>query len=638
MATSKAKKTSSKTSKVEHKETYQFGAETGKILQLMIHSLYTNKDIFLRELISNASDALDKLRYEAITKPDLVANNQTLKIKISTNEKQRTLTISDNGIGMNKQDLKDNLGTIARSGTQSFLESLSGDSKRDIQLIGQFGVGFYSSFMVAKEVEVISRKAGEDHSWHWQSQADGEYTIEAAKENRSEQGTEIILHINEGLDEFLDKHRIDHIVKTYSDHISFPVEFTDSEGNTKVINEGSALWAKPKSEITEEQYNEFYKHIAHAADKPWLILHNKAEGIVSYTNLLFIPTFKPFDLFHPDRETRLRLYVKKVFITDKNTDLIPKNLRFVRGVVDSEDLPLNISRETLQHNSVIHKIKGSITKKILGEFKKKAENDPESYAKFWENFGSTLKEGLCEGLDANRELLFEVCRFKTTKSGDKLISLDEYVKNMPEDHKFIYFLTGNNGESLEKNPQLEGFIRNNIEVLLLSDHVDDFWTTNNHQYKDIEFKSVTRTGIKLDGKSDDIKEKNTENKSNDYKKLIAFIKEVLGNRVRDVVESQRLSDSPVCLTIPEGGMDMRLERFLIEQKQLNGATPKILEINTNNKIIEYIGKQISHDKTTANELVELLYDQACLIEGEPIKDSGSFARRMNNLIEQVIKG
>lgn len=481
-------------------ETHEFGAETGKILQLMIHSLYAHKDIFLRELISNASDACDKLRYESITNTNLKADDE-LKISIVANEKAKTLRISDNGIGMNKQDLIDNLGTIASSGTQKFLESMTGDAKSDVKLIGQFGVGFYSSFMVANEVEVISRKAGEKEAYKWTSKADGKYTIEEV-ESDFVAGTEITLFLKEDAQDFLDKHRVQHVIRTYSDHISFPVEFTDSEGETSIINKGSALWTLPKSEISEEQYNEFYKHVAHLGDKPWMVLHNKAEGNLQYTNLLFIPSSKPFDLFHPDRETRVKLYVKRVFISEQNNKLVPEYLRFLRGVVDSEDLPLNISRETLQHNNVIHKIRNSIIKKTLGELKKKAEKEPEDFVKFWNNFGAIIKEGLCEGVDANRELLLEVCHFRTTKSDDKLVGLDTYIANMKKDQGKIFYLSADSIEAAKNSPQLEGFLKKGIEVLLLTDSVDDFWVNVNHEYKGNEIVSITRAGLDLEGEEE----------------------------------------------------------------------------------------------------------------------------------------
>lgn len=609
------------------KEQHDFGAETGKILKLMIHSLYAHKDIFIRELISNASDALDKRRYESITNESL-RSEDAAKITIRADEKERVLVITDNGIGMNKQDLVDNLGTIASSGTQRFLEQATGDNKKDIQLIGQFGVGFYSAFMVADEVTVISRKAGEEKAWQWHSDAESGYTIEEAK-GEAPVGTSITLHLKKDADEFIDKHRIGHVVRTYSDHISYPIELTDSEGKLEILNEGNALWTKAKSEISDEQYKEFYKHVAHAGDDPWMILHNKVEGNLSYTNLLFIPTRKPFDLFHPDRATRVKLYVKRVFISESNNQLVPQYMRFLRGIVDSEDLPLNISRETLQHNNMVHKISGSITKKVLSELKKKSEKEPEEFAKFWNTFGEILKEGLCEGADANRETLLEVCHFKTNKSGDNIINLDKYIENMKDGQNEIYYILGDNMDSVKNSPQLEGFNKRGLEVIFLTDTVDDFWTTVNHEYKGKELISVTRAGLDFETGDD---EKKSEDKKTDIdtEKLTSFIKETLGAKVISVVVSKKLEDSPACLTVQEGGMDIRMERFLIAQKQLLAPSPKIFEINVKHPIIKYIAGHVGSDD--AKELSELLFDQAAIVEGEPVADPGAFVKRFNKFV------
>lgn len=618
--------------KKTNKENHQFGAETGKILQLMIHSLYAHKDIFLRELISNASDACDKLRYETLAGKIKSDEQSELKISIKADEEAKTLTISDNGIGMNKQDMIDNLGTIASSGTQKFLEAATGDAKKDISLIGQFGVGFYSAFMVADSVKVISKKAGEDKGWIWESKADGNYSIEESKE-QVEQGTQIILSLKDESTEFADKHRIKHIVRTYSDHISFPVEFTDNEGNSDIINEGGALWTKPKSKIKKEQYNEFYKHVAHAADEPWMVLHNKTEGAIEYTNLLFIPSRKPFDIFHPDRMTRVKLYVKRVFISEENNSVIPQYMRFLRGVVDSQDLPLNISRETLQHNNVIHKIKNSIVKKTISELKKKADKEPEEFAKFWENFGAIIKEGLCEGIDANRESLLEICHFNSLNSGEKLLSFDKYIENMQEGQDKIYYLAADSIEAAKNSPQLEGFKKKGIDVILLTDPVDDFWVNVNHEYKGKEIVSITRSGIDLDDESKADK-KATKKENKDAEAIIASFKKVLGNKILDAVESKKLADSPVCLTSQEGGMDMRMERFLVSQKQLAATTPKILEVNVSHPIVKYIGQNPDSDKS--NDLIELLFDEARIIEGEVISDTGSFSKRFNSFIEKAL--
>ena len=631
-------------------ETRKFDAEIGKVLKLMINSLYTNKDIFLRELISNASDACDKLRYNALTNGDLLSEDTELKIKLFIDKEARTLTIADNGIGMNHDELIDNLGTIARSGTQQFLESMTGDSKKDAQLIGQFGVGFYSSFMVADKVTVISRKAGEDKSWVWTSNGEGEFTIEE-NEKDAPRGTFIQLHLREGEDAFIDKHHLKYIVTTYSDHISVPIVYINEELENKEVlfNSASALWTKPKSDISDEEYQQFYKNVAHSNDEPWAILHNKVEGTIEYTNLLFIPSSRPFDLFHPDRKTSVKLYVKRVFITEENTNLIPSYLRFVKGVVDSEDLPLNISRETLQHNALLEKIKKSLVKKILSELKKKSNKDKAAYETFWDNFGAVFKEGLCESLE-NKEKMLELCRFNSTKFPDQLVSLDEYISRMPEDQKHIYFLTGDSVESVQNSPQLEGFIKRDVEVLLMTDTVDDFWVNVVNEFKEKEFKSVTSAGIDLDNtaeekaSNDDADdEENTDKpevakEETDTDKLLTYIKTVLGGVIADAKISQKLTDSPVCLAVKEGGMDIRMERFLLDQKQLAAASAKILEVNAEHPVIATLVEDFKKDG--ANESVDdtifLLFDQACIVEGQSIADPGAFSKRLNAVLGRAL--
>lgn len=630
-ATSAKKNTSQKT-------THQFGAQVDKILKLMIHSLYQHEEIFLRELISNASDACDKLRYESLTNPKLEGQDKNLSIHIKPDEKARTLTITDNGIGMNEEDLINNLGTIASSGTQRFLDTMTGDNKKDIQLIGQFGVGFYSAFMVSDEITVISRKAGEKESWQWQSKGDGSYTIEPAAEGLAEHGTQITLHLREDKEEFADKHRITHVIRTYSDHISFPVELEDSEGKKETINKAAALWTRHKSDITDEQYHEFYHHVAHAADEPWMTLHNKAEGTIEYTNLLYIPTRAPFDLYHPERKTRVKLYVKRVFITDEGVDLIPSYLRFLRGVVDSQDLPLNISRETLQHNAVVKRIKNSIVKRVLGELKKKAVDEPKAFNDFWNNFGAVLKEGLCEPIDVNKENLLEVCQFHSTAS-DQPTTLTDYISRMKDKQEHIFYLLGDNIESLRHSPQLEGFKERGIEVLLLSDSVDDFWVNVVNDYQGKELRSVTRAGIDLDGiaeaknvkgKDEKKPKKPTKKEEKQREETLKFFKETLGNRVHDVVFTDKLTDTPSCLAAAEHGMDIRMERFMLEQKQLKAGASKILEINPDHSLVKYAGTH--QNEAQAKELVELLLDQACVLEGEPVADPSAFVKRLNKFV------
>lgn len=613
-------------------EVKKFDTEVGKILQLMIHSLYTNKEICIRELISNASDACDKLRYLSQSDSKLIEGDPEFKIWVSIDKDNRLVKIRDNGIGMNKEDLIENLGTIARSGTQNFIEQLSGDAKKDNMLIGQFGVGFYSSYMTSDKVEVISKKAGEKSAYKWESAGDGEYSV-ADFEGDAPRGTEITLHIKEGEDTFLDHFRLKNIIKNYSDHIAIPIYFIDAETkNEAKLNSSSALWSRPKSEITEEQYKEFYKNVAFAPDDPWLTMHNRNEGMVEFTNLLFIPTNKTFDLFHPDRKRRVKLYIKRVFISDENIDIIPQYLRFIRGVVDSEDLPLNISRETLQHNSTLEKIKASITKKCLSELTKKQKDNREDYENFWNNFGAVLKEGLCEAT-VDHEKILDTCLFRSALNG-KNITLAEYIENLKPDQKEIYYLSGEDAEKLKNSPQIEGFLASGIDVLLFTDSVDDFWVQNISKYKDHEIKSVTRSDIDLESKDNDKKE---EKKSDFHEELLKFFKETLGDLIKEVKLSKKLTSSPSCLAIEEGSMDIRMERYLVEQKQLPQVSAKILELNPNHDIIKKIESSLGN-KDLHNDnvnLVNLLYDQACIIEGEPIRDPSSFCKQVNDFIERV---
>lgn len=618
---------------------FSFDVEVGKILNLMINSLYANKDVALRELVSNASDACDKLRYLATQKPNLLS--EELKINITTNKSQNLLVISDNGIGMNKQDLINNLGTIARSGTENFLQNIAKSTNNDekLQLIGQFGVGFYASFMIANKVEVLSRKAEESELWLWQSEGNNSFSIDLAENNLfdSTSGTKIILHLKEEAKEFLDRFHIKHIIQTYSDHINFPICFipenTTDGATIETLNSASALWKKPSKEITQEQYQNFYKHISHLPGEPFLTLHNTVEGTLSYTNLLFIPGSKPFDLFHPDRKTSLKLYVKKVFISE-NLNLVPAYLRFLKGLVDSDDLPLNISRETLQHNAVLDKIKKSLISKVLSELKKVANNTPEKYQEFWQNFGAVLKEGLCEPSEF-REKILETCLFYTSKSTTTPVALATYLGRMPENQKQIFFLTGENIAKIQSSPQLEIFQKKDIEVLFLTDAVDEFWVTVATTYQEKEFQSINRTDINLDEikneTTQDQKESNTSAPEN-QQQLLDFFKNCLQDKVKEVRVSKKLTNSPVCLAVDAYGMDIRLERFLLEQKQLNSASAKILEINLNNKIIQKIANNFQQNPTEASDTVKTLFDLACVVEDEPLKDAYDFSQRIQSLL------
>lgn len=610
-------------------ESHVFSAEISKVLQLMIHSLYTNKDIFLRELISNASDACDKLRYEASQQDGLMEGGEALKITMSADEKAKTITIADTGIGMNREDLIANLGTIARSGTQEFFNALTGDSQKDVGLIGQFGVGFYSSFMIADRVIVRSRKAGDTQSWRWESDGLGSFTVVECDDHP--RGTSITLHIKNEAKEYLDRFKLKFIAQTYSDHISFPIELIGEDGEIEPINEASAIWTRAKSDITDEQYQAFYRHVSHSPDKPYLTLHTKAEGTIEYTSLLFIPSMKPFDLYHPERRRRVKLYVKRVYITDEGVDLVPAYLRFLRGVIDSPDLPLNISRETLQANPALRKIREGVTKKVLADLSKQAKKDEAAYHEFWMNFGPVLKEGLCES-DAPRDKIMDVCRFASTH-GDALVSLEDYIGRMKEGQEAIYFLNADSLENARRSPQLEGFSKHGIEVLLLTDHVDDFWIGLNPKFKDKPLRSVLRSGADLEsfGKKDDAKPESekTEN-TNQTEALIVKLKAIYGDQVRDVRTTAKLEESPVCLAVGEGDMDPRMERFLMEHKQLPKGMPKILEINPTHPIIASMAAKL--ESAAFEDRAWLLLDQARLQEGEPIPDAAAFARRMNAVL------
>lgn len=617
-------------------EKKKFDAEVGKILNLMIHSLYSNKEIFMRELISNASDACDKLRYLAQSNSNLVAGDSNFKITVKVDKDKGQVIIRDNGIGMNKEDLIENLGTIARSGTANFLKNLSGDSKKDNMLIGQFGVGFYSSFMVADKVLVTSRKAGEDKIYVWESEGEGEYIV-ADSDREFTRGTEIALHIKKEEDSFLDHFRLKHIVKSYSDHIAVPIYFFDEDDNNEIqLNSASALWTRPKSEITEEQYKEFYKSLSYAVDNPWITMHNKNEGAIEFTNLLFIPSSKTYDLFHPDRKRRVKLYIKRIFISDENIDLIPSYLRFLRGVVDSEDLPLNISRESLQHNNVLEKIKNAITKRVLSELKKKKEESPEEYNNFWANFGGALKEGLCEAT-TDHEKLLEVCIFRSALH-NKMISLDEYIQGFKDGQNTIYYLSGDNPDKLLSSPQIEGLLSKNIDVLLFTDTVDDFWVNVNSEYKNYAIKSATRSDIDIEKATspDDEKEKDDKKTDDEYKSLTDYFKKILGDVVKEVKISKKLTSSPACLAVSDAAMDIRMERFLIEQKQISVASAKNLELNPKNKIIEKIFNDLQAGNENNEELVKLIFDQACILEGELVAEPSAFSRRLNDIVQKAI--
>ncbi|NRB32455.1 MAG: molecular chaperone HtpG [Rhizobiaceae bacterium] len=631
------------------KETFSFQTEVGQLLDIVAGSLYSNREIFLRELVSNASDACDKLRYEGLTNAGLLDGNSDFRIAIEVNSKANTLSISDNGIGMNHQDLLDTLGTIARSGTSSFLENLKQNQANDkdgengentaLGLIGQFGVGFYSSFMVADKVDVLTRKAGEAEAFLWSSDGKGEFSIEPAE--RDQRGTTVTLHLKKDAKEFMEDARIRHIIKTYSDHIGFPVMLGED-----ALNEASALWTRPAKDISEEQYTEFYHHTAHAYDQPWLTLHNKVEGIVSYTNLLYVPSTPPFDLYEPERKSHVKLYVNRVFITEEAKGLLPAWLRFLRGVVDSEDLSLNVSREMLQTDPKLAKISSGLTKKVISELKKKATKAADEYSEFWKNFGAVVKEGLVE--DASlRDKLIDICRFTSTQ-GDDLISLADYVERMAEGQEAIFYIAGDDAAKIARSPHLEGFRAKGVEVLLLSDPVDEFWLQHMPEFDGKPFKSITRGAADLDaiksgdgdGDSDKSEDKKDEPEAAALDGLIAAIKLELGEIVKDVRPSKRLTDSPVCLIADEGDMDVNLERLLQRHGQLNSMMPRILEINPGHAIIKKLAERASGDGAASDDLLKdashLLLDQARIADGEAPTDPAEFSRRLTSVMQSAL--
>ncbi|HYD17899.1 MAG TPA: molecular chaperone HtpG, partial [Patescibacteria group bacterium] len=595
-------------------EQREFQAEVSRLLDIVANALYTQREIFLRELISNASDACDRLRYDAIAKPELTKDNPEFRINVSFDADARTVTVTDNGIGMTKDDLIKNLGTIAHSGTRELVKNLDGDKKNDMSLIGQFGVGFYSCFMVADRVQVTSRRAGESLAHVWVSDGRGSYTIdEALKDTR---GTEIVLHIKDDASEFLLEERLKAVIKKYSDHINFPIYMGPGEKAVQV-NSGAALWMRPKADITQDQYKEFYRSVSDTLqiDEPWMTLHWRAEGAYEYNNLLFIPAMKPFDLYDPKRHHGVKLYVRRVFITDGVETLIPPFLRFVKGVVDSEDLPLNISRELLQSNPVVAKMSGAITRKILTELEEKAKADIKEYENFWSLFGPVVKEGLYDA-HAYRDQLCRVARFYSSKA-EGLVSLDEYIERMQEGQDQIYYLSGPTLDAARNSPQLEAFRAKDVEVLFMTDTIDEFWLPIQAEYKQKKFKSITRGKSdlsKIKGKEDD--KPKDEAAKGETEKLVARLKDVLKGEVKDVMVSDRLVDSPVCLVAPENSVDMHMNRVLKKSQGYDERMQPILEINEDHPVIAKLRGMVAND--TQGELVSetafLLLDQARIVE------------------------
>ncbi len=619
----------------------KFEADTGKILDIVINSLYSEREIFVRELISNASDAIDKKKYLALTNKSINDTSDPFEIKIEVNSKENTIKISDNGIGMDEEDLVNSLGTIARSGTKAFLEQFNkskDDKKEDVNLIGQFGVGFYASFMVADKVEVLSKKAGTDKSWKWISDGKSGYNIEKGEKTNS--GTELILYLKKDAKEFLEGTRIQFVVRKYSDHISYPVkmlEVSKKDAKEETINEASALWTRAPKDIKEKQYEDFFSHIGAGFGKPLLTMHNNTEGTVSYTNLLCIPSSKPFDLFNPDRKSSLKLYINRVFITDKCDNLIPAYLRFVKGIVDTQDIDLNVSREMLQNNPAVAKISKSLVGKILRELKKIAEKDKAKYIQFWNEFGQVLKEGLYEDLE-RKDTLLELARFSNNENDD-FISLEDYVNAMDKNQKDIYYIAADTKSQALSSPHLEGFKSKGIKVLVMADPIDQFWLSMAGQFKEKNFVSITQGEIDLDNiKSDKKDPKNKDTKKDDVDKrftnLIAHLKASLGQNVKDIRLTSKLTDSPACLVADKGDMDVAMENLMKQRDPNYQGAPRILEINPEHALVEKMNKLLSDKKH--NNLVDdagtLLFEQARMMEGKLPSDPTKFAKIMNNFL------
>lgn len=615
-------------------ENLNFGADVSRLLDIVAHALYTNHDVFLRELISNASDACDRLRYEAIQKPDLIKDNPEFRIHIYKDTTTRTFTVVDNGTGMTRAELIDHLGTIAKSGTAALMEQLK-ESNDKPKLIGQFGVGFYASYMVANKVTVTSRKAGSEEINTWESDGRNGFTIREASADEATKldgtrGTVITLDIKDEASEFLIDQKIEMTIKQYSDHIDVPIRIGKPEDGNAPMNMASALWLRNKSEVTKEQYTEFYKHVSHGFDEPQMISHWRAEGKIEYSALLFVPTLRPWDLYDPSRKNAVRLYVRRVFISDSIEGLMYPWLRFMRGVIDSEDLPLNISRESLQYNPIISKIRAGVTKRILSDLDKLARDDHYAFITFWGQFGAAIKEGLYDSTE-HRDDIFKICRFYSTfDNGDKFTSLEEYVSRMKPDQKEIYYITGEKLEALKTSPQIEGLKARGLEVLFFTDTIDDFWLQQASEYKDHKFKSVTHGDIDL-GKD----EGRTEAPSGETANLLSFLKDTLKDSIDDVRISNRLTDSPVCLVASERGIDMHMERVLKVQQKYMGSTKPVLEINESHPLIQKLSR-MANDNARGDGLTDaalLLLDQARIIQGQPVDDAAAFARRLSQFMQ-----
>jgi len=604
----------------------EFQTEVNQLLHLIVHSLYSHPEIFLRELVSNASDALDKLKYLTLTEEPYKSLAFDPKIELTLDEEKKILTISDNGIGMNEEDLVDHLGTIARSGTKNFLANLSGDAKRDSNLIGQFGVGFYSAFIVADRVDVVSRKAGEDQAFRWTS--DGKNGFEIEPSERDAQGTSVTVHFNEDGNEYAHSWKLKDIIKKYSNHIAFPIFLTEGE-KTEQVNSASALWKRSKSEIKDEDYKELYKTIAGGYDDPLFWFHTKAEGTMEYTTLFYVPSKAPYDLYQADYSPGVKLYVKRVFITDDSKELLPTYLRFIRGIIDSEDLPLNVSREILQQNRTLAAIRTASVKKILNELKSIAEEDKEKYTTFIEQFNRPLKEGLYSDF-GNREALLDLIRVKTTKA-DGWSSLAEIKGRMQEGQKAIYFITGGVSAQLRTSPLLEIYKKKDIEVLVLDDEIDEFVFAGIDKYGDTDLKAVNKTSA-----GEDLKTEEDKDKTEDLKPLLDKLKAALGPKVKDVRASMRLADSPSCIVSDEEEPSMKMRQMLRAMGQSGGMpdSKPILEVNPDHEIVKKL--QSAADDSFLNDAAFLLFDQALLIEGVALDDPAAFVQRLNRVLNKAV--
>lgn len=637
-------------------ETLSFGADVSRLLDIVARALYSNRDVFLRELISNAADACDRLRYEALAKPFLTKNDPAFKIRIYRDPPSRVLTVADNGIGMNRDDLVKNLGTIAWSGSAAVMEELSKASNADkVNLIGQFGVGFYASFMVSLNVKVVSRKAGEDQTWVWESDGKTGFTVREATAGEARQlladrGTAINMKIDDDSSEYLLMEKLKMVVLQYSDHINVPIYLgrgdgtdDDNQAAQTQVNKASALWMRSKNDIDEEQYTEFYHHIGHGMDKPLMTSHWRAEGTIEFNALMFVPTLRPWDLYDPSRKNAVRLYVKRVFITDDCEGLMYPWLRFMRGVIDSEDLPLNISREMLQHNPVIKKIRSAVAKRILSDLNKLAADDKVAYGSFWNQFGAVLKEGLYDAPEHRPDLL-KAARFYSTAESAELVSLADYVSRMKPGQEHIYYISGENIDNLRNSPQIEGFKARGIEVLLFTDTIDDFWLQSVQDYEQKPFRSVTKGDVDLtkfgEAKGGDVKSKQHENieQTDSHRRLLAIIQETLKEDIGEVRYSHRLTSSPACLVAGENEVDLRMERVLRVHQKYETPSKRVLEINPDHALIIRMAEMAKEGGTGAEmaDAARLLLDQARIIQGEPVPDPSEFARRLAYFMEKSL--